>query len=280
MKKSVLFMSLITVMFLSVLFTAPVAAFDKNSIEDVGDTKVEEFFVYLPLVIRDAGAPILFSPANGSVLNTLIPTFEWVEMEIKDGTMMQIEISKTEDFEIVNDYAVPMSPNTAEMFHNLEPATTYYWRAAIRDYLNDITYPYSETWSFTTGDNGVFPNPPTLISPSNGSTVTSLPTLQWNSVPGATGYGVRWKDVNGNMTFIDYSETPEHLMEWWDVFSGTTYEWSIRTKNNYAYGNYSETWIFTTAETLSDLNADINYEITESGPVFYFDGQDGFFRNN
>lgn len=185
MKKSILLTSLIVVLCLSVLFTAPAAA-SVGGGEDVESNpeKTVDYLIYLPLVTRNFGAPKLVSPANGSTLNTLIPDFVWEEMEIPMRFMMVAEISENNDFSTIVDFASQKSNTSAQLYFNLKPATKYYWRAFVINWSDLTRYPHSETWSFTTPSHGVLPDAPTLKSPAHESVIESGPVvLEVNEVP-------------------------------------------------------------------------------------------------
>lgn len=126
---------------------------------------------------------------------------------------------------------------------NFQPATTYYWRAWLL--CGEIAGPYSEVWSFTTGSGGTILPAPTLIAPANGSTLPSLSvTLQWSAVDGAVEYLVHWRKAGeGGYTYSWVTDTQKEI-RWLEP--QTSYEWWISARNDYAIGNDSETWQFTT----------------------------------
>jgi hypothetical protein len=136
---------------------------------------------------------------------------------------------------------------------NFSPATVYYWRASLR--CGAVTGPSSVVWSFTTGSNGVLLPAPALIAPAPDSTVSATQvTLQWSTVAGAVEYLVAWQKVG---------ETGPRYYRWASGSSvtigglspATTYEWWVAARNDYAIGESSVRWRFTTSATAATVAA-------------------------
>ena len=118
--------------------------------------------------------------------------------------------------------------------------------------------PYSETWSFTTGTDGVILQTPTLSSPLNGNHVSELnPTLEWVGVEAAVEYSLGLKELEESWYYVLGSVEPR--FELWALTPNTTYEWWVTMRNDYAWSESSDHWQFTTpAETLVNLQS--NYQ--------------------
>lgn len=257
MKKSILLTSLIAVLCLSVLFTAPADASDGGEV-NVGSNseKMVGYSIFLPLVTRGTGAPVLVSPANGSTLNTLIPTFVWEEIEIPTGMAITVEVSAYTDFSPTTTSMSLLNGNSVTAFFNLEPATQYYWRVFLYRWSDQARFPYSETWSFTTPSDGALPEAPTLKSPANGSVIESGPVvLEINEVPGATGYQFWYQEVGASNTFISISALPQFTISSYMISPGIEFEWWVRAKNEYGLGDFSLSRTFSVSNSYTADNS-------------------------
>lgn len=205
-------------------------------------------------------APIPVSPANGSVIDTLLPDLE-IRFPISGVSLIyNVEWSRDPQFhgyrgssrcEIV-DTSMTRSFQVRE---NLEPGTVYYWHSNAA-YIPDCALdwdkfarwgPWSEPWSFTTRSDGVILPGPQLLSPPDGSRVSELtPTVSWQPVSGGRGYYVYWREF-GTTGWRSHGEpyrptfTSDQL---WNIRLGKTYEWWVRAVNDYAYGEDSSHWTF------------------------------------
>lgn len=216
------------------------------------DPITSTFTVYLPLVQRPITAPVpgsscsiaptLVSPADKSSLNTLIPRFEYIE-ETEPVSYTEITIADNPAFDTPIQYSTGGGKGTHKLtlFHNLEPGTSYYWR--VNDVCGAVNSPSSSIFSFTTGSNGTILPGPNLVSPANGATnVGEVMTFTWGTVGGATGYEPYvCKKLDGCTLYF----TPA-TSETFYLNPNTEYRWHVFAYNDYAYGNQSEEWTFTT----------------------------------
>ncbi|MBN2103039.1 carbohydrate binding domain-containing protein [bacterium] len=97
------------------------------------------------------------------------------------------------------------------------------------------------------GESTASPNPPILLSPSNGANGTSLnPTLTWKAADGPTpsSYRLNVRTASG-ITFFeeDVSGTSRTIGP---LSSNTTYLWSMRAKNDAGRSSYTDPFSFTT----------------------------------
>lgn len=211
---------------------------------------------YLPFVtdigISVSDGPILISPENNAVLQTLIPTFVWnMGTPLEDNVIYCLTFSQNED-EIDGCWSSggPSSGIVERIaWFNFEPDTIYFWRVGfIYDYdYDDIQW--SETRTFTTGPSGgVILAPPTHNSPANGSIIPlSEAVLRWTDVAGAVEYSVLVHDVNEDRYYVwNIPNTWLNLssMAWWGIEPGDNYEWSVQARNDYAWSDESEPWLF------------------------------------
>lgn len=240
----------------------------KNFHPDISATSAHT--IYLPLVSHEippcSVAPTLISPTNNSTLDTLVPTLgvergttpvSYTVIMIDDdaGFGSPIGYSSWGDFERL----------WLTLFDNLSSATRYYWYAY--DVCGEVESPYSETFSFVTGSGGVILPAPSLVSPPDGTTGTGDEvTVEWTSVSGADGYQVLRCLVDGGCTIYRSSDTSQTL-GWLDA--NTTYEWYVRAYNDYAYGNESDVWQFSTgsftaAQSDKPIVFDVPYDLYDS----------------
>jgi hypothetical protein len=217
------------------------------------DPITSTFSVYLPLVQRSITptvlaspcsiAPTLVSPPDKSSLNTLIPQFEYIE-ETEPVSYTKLTIADNPAFDMPIQYSVGSSGKgigDLTLFGNLKAGTTYYWR--VNDVCGAANSPFSSVFSFTTGSNGTILPAPNLVSPADGTTnVGEEMTFTWDAVGGATGYEPYVCEKQGNCTLSFTPATTETFY----LNPNTEYRWHVFAYNDYAYGNQSEEWTFTT----------------------------------
>ena len=222
------------------------------------------YSLYLPLTMNiDSAclvAPTLLAPVDQSYLNTLIPLYRFDQGNSPDTEGFEYEISLYNDFSETYSSGNWTGPSSGvfefRQLFNLPSHTTFFWRVR-----NDCGYsmsPYSETWSFTTGTDGVILQTPTLSSPLNGNHVSELnPTLEWVGVEAAVEYSLGLKELEESWYYVLGSVEPR--FELWALTPNTTYEWWVTMRNDYAWSESSDHWQFTTpAETLVNLQS--NYQ--------------------
>lgn len=208
----------------------------------------QDFTIHLPLVQRTTSpcsvAPTLISPTNLSVLDTLVPALvyfrgthpvSYTQVLIADNPGLDGAIR-------YGCYGGTQGPRELRLFDNLEPATMYYWRA--QDVCGSTRSPHSPSFSFRTGSGGTILDPPALVSPADGAAgIGQEVTATWTSVPGAVGYQVRRNGVlyHPSATSIVLSSLQPN----------TTYDWHVRSYNDYAYSSASDQWQFTTGAFVS-----------------------------
>jgi len=93
------------------------------------------------------------------------------------------------------------------------------------------------------------PPPPTLASPSNGTTgVSTSPTLSWNSSSGATSYALQ---VSTSSAFSSFVVNQSGITSTSYTVSGlannTTYYWRVNAFSSAGTSGWSSIWSFTTS---------------------------------
>ena len=210
-----------------------------------GTRQVKKYIIYLVLFamiafnhVVYADSPLLLTPPNGSTITSLPVTFSWQAVEgatqyqfqiAKDAVFTDIELNKT-------------LPGTSDEISFVGDGNPRYWRVKAQNISG--WGDWSETRSFNTIAP---PDSPVLLSPSNGSTITSLPvTFSWQAVDGAVQYQFQMaKD-----TAFDNIERSKLLtttsLELSFAGDGNPRYWRVRAKNVSGWGDWSDIWGFHT----------------------------------
>jgi len=191
-------------------------------------------------------APVLLSPANGSINNPLNPTMDW--NSVINADTYNIQISRNTDFtQILLDVQ-----NISLSQYNVPPSTLsydsiYFWR--VRGTNAFATGQWSSVWNFRT--ISFLPYAPVLTSPLNNSTNISLtPTLDWNDVFGANSYKLQLSTDSNFSTFIlNISNIipSQYVIPPTVLNYSSKYYWRINASNSNGQGQYSNVWNFSTA---------------------------------
>jgi photosystem II stability/assembly factor-like uncharacterized protein len=125
-------------------------------------------------------------------------------------------------------------------------------------------------WEAEIPSNNIVLNPPTLLTPTNGSTNVILsPTLTWNSVSGATAYDLQYStrpNFSNAKTISDITTTYKQIS---GISKKITYYWRVRAKNTSQTGNYSSAWKFKTSNSGMISAWDEEIEIQAVNLKFY-----------
>ncbi len=132
-------------------------------------------FTTLPTI---AGVPVLASPSNNSINQSLTPTLSWNSVTGADSYKVQVSDDPGFATFIIDQSGVT---DTNLNITGLTNDTQYYWRVLATNSAGDSNW--SAAFNFTTLPNIV--DAPVLISPVNNAINQSLtPTLSWNTVTG------------------------------------------------------------------------------------------------
>jgi hypothetical protein len=190
--------------------------------------------------------PVLLTPANGEVIDSIFPVFTVRSENHLDLLYLWVEFSEDTDFSHtfytnVFPFSHTVSGYSFRLFSNLKPATTYYWRVAYYCYNTDLGTigPYVIGSFKTSSSNTALMPAPDILDPPDGKSFRQGQCigLRWSEVPGATGYLLH---VSGGGNWEYHVERSEYNLcdlEYSDYVSD--YIWSVAAYNEYALGTYS-----------------------------------------
>lgn len=157
---------------------------------------------------------------------------------VPDAASYSLDLSTDPSFPISNEIHNTNIPNTSDsiLLGDSEPQGTWYVRVSAVN-ANGVQGVPSNLDKFTLSFNAPLPPPPTLLSPSNGSTVTLPVTLSWTDVPNPqeSGYVLEVADDPGfkNIEYVNNQITGPH----WTITSltaGTKYWHVLSTQGDSA----------------------------------------------
>jgi hypothetical protein len=206
---------------------------------------------YLPLIHAPScpccSAPVLLAPADGATVNTLIPEFRWDSQSNAQALSGIWELAGDAGFSQLAGQAssAGWAQGPSQMWqesYNLEPATTYWWRACA--YCTNGRGPCSPARTFTTAATGTIPSAPVLQEPENGSLIrAAAATLRWSAVNGAVQYRVNWQRMGAPTRSSQWVSEAEVTLS--GLLVDSIYQWWVVPRSDYALGSASETWEFT-----------------------------------
>ena len=193
--------------------------------------------------IAPPGTPVLLLPLNGSTVQTT-PLLDWGDVDY--ATSYRLQVSTVANFTTTVIDQVSLTQSRYQVPNGvLSTYTQYYWRARAR---NDGGWgPWASAWSFTT--TIAPPSTPVLLLPTNGSTVSPTPLLDWNDVGTATSYRLQVSKVpDFSTTVIDQiSLTQSQYQVPNGILSDySLYYWRARARNDGGWSPWVSAWSFTT----------------------------------
>ncbi len=171
---------------------------------------------------------------------------EWQMLSSAEGYRWQLD--DEEDFASMEDGFEGSTKATLVELPPLEPGETYFWRVRAEEPLLSF---WSETWSFTTGDE-VIPDAPVPQMPEDGADgVPVSPLFSWSAISGVGGYElVVSRDEDFNETVINrFGGDILDDCVWQSDTSllyNTPYFWRVRAVNANASSSWSSVASFTT----------------------------------
>jgi len=218
------------------------------------------------------GAPILITPENNKVNLPEDVMFTW--NSVPEAVNYQFQASRLSDFSI--PIADGIVDDTLQNLPDLEFNVNYYWRVRATD-TNDVKGPWSEIWTFKTGQER-----PIHISPANNSGGQPLTlTLDWTDIDGYE-YDVQFNDnPDFSGTKLLNTTSVESEYEVIDLENNKTYYWRVRARLDDTLSAWTEPWNFSTglARTVLNLPEDGADKLSQDEVVirwFKTDGADSY----
>ncbi len=213
--------------------------------------------------------PVLLLPENSSK-NLETNSIALVWESAPNATSYQLQVSISADFD---SFIIDQSnlTDTIYMLNGLSYYTKYYWR--VKASAAGAASAWPSAFDFTTKLPA-----PVLVSPANFSNAIGLSgQLSWQSVGGATSYGLMLSDTNDfsnvilqdndiNTTALDYS----------GLANFNNYYWRVQSGNAGGDSDWSQTFGFVTMISIPVLSSPAN-NITglQYSGIFIWDSVDG-----
>jgi hypothetical protein len=200
----------------------------------------------------EIGITVLSSPAAFATNTALSPTLSWNHANGATSYRVQLSSSPTFASFVTNDSVTALSRAVGP----LAGSTEYYWR--VRGLHNTLGMgPWSEMRAFTTV--ATIPAAPYLLLPEGFSIgISTIPTLSWEGVTGATSYHVQVSTGSGFATYVLRDSTLTGTSRSIGSPSGTgqlaaftDYYWKVRAKNSAGVGDWSTIRKFTTGQAVA-----------------------------
>ena len=185
--------------------------------------------------------PDLVAPADGALDVSLTPTLEWTG----DGDNFTVQIATDTAFANLVDTALVPATQYTVAVGALDHLMTYFWRVNASN--ANGTSDFSATRSFTTEASSAPPDPPILLSPSQGALNVPLQaTLQWSGT--ADNFDVQVATDPGflNVVFSTNTTSTTIILPPGILLHDTDYSWRVRGNNAFGAGGFSAAFVFKT----------------------------------
>lgn len=188
-------------------------------------------------------APTLSSPSNNATNISIPATLSWNASNGAASYTLQVSVNSSFTSYVYNQSGIT---NTSQQVSGLNNSTNYFWRVSATNSYG--TSGWSTTRNYTTAAGSNIPSAPTLSSPSNGATsISTSPTLSWNSSSGSTSYNLQVSTSSGFGSYI-YNQNVGNVTSKSisGLNSNTSYYWRVNATNSFGTSGWSTTRIFTT----------------------------------
>ena len=199
-------------------------------------------YSFAPILIPPA--PVLVSPPNGATSVSTNPLLDWDSAATAESYRVQVSMDIGFFSTVYDSSNITITqfqiPNNGLLIN-----TVYFWR--VNSSNSSGTSPWSSTWCFSTIVTP--PITPVLLSPPNGSMVTTTPLLDWNDVNSATSYRLQVSGVANFMTtVIDEISLAESNYQIPNAVltNDVKYYWRARARNAGGWSPWASAWCFTT----------------------------------
>ncbi len=191
------------------------------------------------------GVPVPESPANGAS-NVVLPTAELVWSTASNALNYNVQLATSSDFTglVLDAAALPATSTTSP---ELAGGTTYFWRVQANG--EGGTGDWSNTYSFSTEQNGSVPDTPVLSAPMDGAVeqATSNLLLSWQNAAGASTYNMQLATTSNFSTIAQESGgISTNAVALFELSSGQTYFWRIQSSGPGGLSEWSQPYSFTT----------------------------------
>ena len=199
-------------------------------------------YSYAPILIPPA--PVLVSPPNGATSVVTNPLLDWDSAAAAESYRVQVSTDIGFFSTVYDSSNITITqfqiPTNGLLIH-----TIYFWRVNASNSTG--TSPWSSEWCFSTIVTP--PITPILLSPSNGSVVSTAPLLDWNDVNSATSYRLQVSGVANFMTTVideislaeSNYQIPSAVLN-----NDVKYYWRARARNAGGWSPWASAWNFTT----------------------------------
>jgi uncharacterized delta-60 repeat protein len=181
---------------------------------------------------------VLVSPADGAMSqNFATMTFDWTDAFGAEGYELELDV----DANFTTSPVTYTSASSTKTITNLLPGTTYYWR--VRANANSEVGEWIGVRNFTTTSLNAF----NLAAPANNSVNIAVASviLDWTTLIGASSYEVQFDTDMAFSSPTQFSPTSSSQTVTSLNYS-TTYYWRVRATNGTEFGDWTNTWNFTT----------------------------------
>jgi len=226
-------------------------------------SNVWNFTTIVPIPV----SPIIISPATGSIDISLTPALDWSDVTYVSNYRVQVSVDSLFGTTAIDSTGIIVS-NINIPSGKLTTLTKYYWRINASNIAG--TGAWSTIWNFTTIPNA--PNPPVLISPSNGTTgqpvnltfvwrkaietILTIPNISKNNnnqipfnndVLTLNKYWLEYTSTDSTfVTGVIRDSSATDTLKSVTLTYNTKYWWRVKGKNQTGWGSFSTVWSFTT----------------------------------
>jgi outer membrane protein assembly factor BamB len=212
---------------------------------------------------QSLSAPIQLLPARGSVNVTTQSIIAWQPVNKA--------VSYTLNYATNNNFANPVvvTGTSTSATVSLSGNTRYYWRVKAID-ANNLESAWSSAWYFTTVNQAIQIDAPTLITPADSAIdVPIKTTFTWSSVANVIAYDL---EISKDATFTTKAAMGSATTSLTATLANNQlYYWRVRGKNGNNLGIWSTTGTFTTAAFVPTAGVDAAIANSKVGsPLFGF----------
>jgi hypothetical protein len=190
-------------------------------------------------------APVHLSPASWVRVNSS-GSLDWSDVTDPEGVTYDLQLYDNSWNLLTTKTGLSSSEYALSSFGSLADAT-YFWKVSAVDGVGNRS-PWTTSWAFRV-DN-TLPSVPALVSPGDGATTSSNPTLDWSDVTDASGvkYQVQVDDNSGfSSPLLDASSltASQYIFAAGENLPAGTYYWRVRAVDGAGNASaWSGVWSF------------------------------------